>query len=139
MNQVARWIVLVPAVFIASSLTFGLLTLLWNVVANLNIVPQSDVISLGLANFGINAVSAAAGVAAGAALLPLVKGRSATVAAGVSVAVAIGLLAWAFAGGSPLGMSIGWHAWSTVGWVVGAAAAAVGIQNQANGASARAT
>ena len=134
MNQVIRWIVFVPAVFLASALTFALMTLLWNVVANFNLVPQSDIISLGLANFGINAASAAAGVAAGAAVLPSVKGPAAIAAATVSVALALGLLAWAFAGDSPLGMSVGWHAWSTVGWVLGAAASAVGIRNEVKSA-----
>ena len=134
MNQVVRWIVLVPLVFLASALTFVLMTLVWHLVANFNIVPQSDIISVGLATFGINAASAAAGVASGAALLPSVKGHAAIAAATVSGATALGLLVWVFADNSPLGISVGWHAWGTVGWVLGAAASAVGIRNEAKSA-----
>ena len=125
MNQTLRWLLLVPVLFAASAVSFALLTLIWNVVANVNIVSQNDVISLGLANFGINAFSAAAGVAAGSAVVPSNKSKAASAAATMSVVVALALLVWAFARSSPLIMSLGWHVWCTVGWLVGAVWAAM--------------
>lgn len=136
MNYFFRWLLLVPALIGASTVCFALLTLLWNLVASLNIVPQTDIVSLGLANFGINVLSAAAGVAAGAALIPAYKGKAALVSASISVVVALVLLVWAANGGSPLSMSLGWHIWSTLGWIFGAIGSALGIRSNSSRAGA---
>ena len=138
-NHTVRWLLLVPVMFAASAGSFAFLTLIWNLVSNFNIVAQTDFISLGLANFGINALSAALGVAAGSALLPSSRAIGALVAAAISVFIALALLAWALIGNSPLSMALGWHVLSTVGWLIGATVAAISIRSNAKGTSVPAT
>ena len=89
------------------------ITLVWNLVATINIVPQNDFISVGLANFGINAVAAGLGVVAGSHLAPSMRTRTAWVLATLTVLFALVTLAYGAQFRASTSMSLGWHIWST--------------------------
>ena len=124
MSKTIKWILVAPVA------TWVALTLVWNLVASINIVPQNDLISLGLANFGINAIAPFAGIVVGSRMAPSSQQRTAAASSVALVAFAIALLAIGAQFRGALSMSFGWHIWSTFAWVVGAVAAAMQARGQ---------
>lgn len=130
MGNSIRWILVLPVAIATSVLCYIIFTLVWNITSSINIVPQSDLLSLGLANFGINAFSAGLGLYAGANLGPVNrKYRAAIGVASVYIIAATGLLILGFSSREKLHMSLGWHIWGTIAWVVGVGAGLVAAKN----------
>lgn len=124
-NSMTKWLLVLPA-FIAVTIVGWIgLTLVWNLVATINIVPQNDFISLGLANFGINAIASGAGVMAGVRLAPTMQQQTAITLATLTILFALAMLTFGAGFRASTSMSLGWHIWSTLAWVVGGVAAAV--------------
>ena len=125
MNNATKWFLVLPASIGATVAGWVAITLVWNLVVAINIVPQNDLIRLGLANFGINAISAWLGVVAGSQLAPSMRPQTALVLAAVSVLFALAVLAYGGLFRTSVSMSVGWHIWGTIAWVSGAVAAVV--------------
>ena len=132
MNNTVKWVLVIPASMAATIMGWICLTLVWNITATINIVPQNDLISLGLASFGINAGAAALGIVAGTYLAPAMRARTALVLATVTVFFALSMLVLFFVAtlryDVQLSMSPGWMIWSTFAWVAGAVAVAVQVR-----------
>lgn len=125
MNKSIKWLLVVPAAVLAIVATWVALTLAWNLVSLINIVPQNDLISLGLAGFGINAIAPYAGIVVSSRLAPTSQQLTAVVLAVILIGFAIATLAFGLQFRILTSMSFGWHLWSTFAWVVGSIAAAV--------------
>ena len=110
---------MVPVALVATVTAWVGLTLVWNLTSAINIVPQGDVVSVGLANFGINAFAAGIGVFAGANLAPVARKQTAVVLAVATILFAVAMLAFGAQFRATASMSFGWHIWSTFAWVVG--------------------
>lgn len=129
MHKAVRWILVAPAAVGAATLAFVALTLVWNLVRAVNIVPQDGLIDLALASAGINGVAAAAGVIAGARVAPRAPQWTAIVVAGVFVLIAILLLLLTNVIRPHLHISFGWHVFSSLAWIAGAVYAAYSFSN----------
>ena len=125
MSATTRWLLVLPAAIATTVACFLLFTLGWNLTSTISIVPQSDLISLGLANFSINAFSAGLGVLAAASVAPSSRRRAAIGVAGLYLLLAAGLLIWGVSARDTLRMSLGWHIWGTVAWAVGTVAGVI--------------
>jgi hypothetical protein len=129
MQKAVRWILVAPAAVGAAMLAFVALTLVWNVVRLVNIVPQDGLIDLALSSAGINAIASAAGVIAGAHVAPGARERTAITLAGVFMLIAILLMALANVIRPHLHISLGWYVFSSLAWIIGAACAAYSLSN----------
>jgi hypothetical protein len=122
-NNATKWALVVPVAVAATLAAWVGLTLVWNLTSAINVVPQGDVISIGLANFGINAFAAGIGVLAGAHRAPAMRRQTAVALAAATTLFAVATLAFGAQFRATASMSLAWHIWSTFAWVVGAAAA----------------
>ena len=125
MNNISKWLLVLPAAIAATVASWIALTIVWNLVATVNIVPQNDFISVGLANFGINALASGLGVVAGVHLAPTMQRQTAIVLAVLTVLFALTTLVFGAKFRTSASMSLGWHIWSTLAWAVGGVAAAI--------------
>lgn len=119
MKRNMLWILALPVALATTAFAWVLLAFFSNLNDAVNIVSQSDTISVAMANFGINSISAGLGIVAGAAIAP---GSRSKVAFGLGllyVVLAAATMAYGITMRDRLNISLGWHAWSTVAWVVG--------------------
>jgi hypothetical protein len=130
MSNTLRWVLVAPATIAATVGAFIGLTIVWNIVRLLNIVPQGGLIDLAFANAAVNALAAAAGVFAGARLAPRGAATVAVVTATILVLLAIVTLMLGSAFRAQVSMSIGWHVFSSVAWAAGAVGAAVAVHRE---------
>lgn len=129
MNPTARWLLVLPVALAATAVSWILLTLAWNITSTVNIVPQLDTISVGLANFGINAISAGLGVLAGTRMAPHHWSRTSIVLGAVYLKIAFVAIAYGVSARERISMSLGWHIWSTIAWVIGTIGGVLKAQN----------
>lgn len=124
MPNTLRWILVAPATLVATVGAYIILTLVWNLVRAINIVPQDGFIDLGLANLSINGLAAVAGVFVGARTAPCYRQITAIVMAALLVLLAVVTIALGSAFRANLSMSFGWHVFSSIAWIAGAGIAA---------------
>lgn len=137
MQKAVRWILVLPAAVGAAILAYIALTLLWNAVRIINIVPQDGLVDLALASAGINGFASAAGVAAGARVAPHGSHRAAVVLGAVFVLAAVVTLDLGYTFRAHLAMSFGWHVFSSLAWSAGAVVSAYVLAKAKPGPDAR--
>lgn len=125
MPNALRWILVAPAAVGATIIGFALMTLSWNVVRTLNIVPQEGILDLAMGNAWVNGTAAALGVVAGTHVAPGRSRSTSIVLAAVFALFAVLTLVVGNAFRDGTGMSLGWHVFSAIAWIAGAAIAAV--------------
>ena len=130
MPNTLRWILVAPATLGATVGVYIILTVVWNLVRAINIVPQDGIIDLGLGNLGINGFAAAVGVFAGARTAPYYRRLTAIVVAALLILLALVTIAVGSAFRANLSMSFGWHVFSSMAWIAGAITAALAMTKE---------
>lgn len=129
MKNMLRWALVLPVALAASGISWAILAFVWRLTDAVNIVSQSDTISIALVNFGINSISSGLGILAGAEAAPNVRPKAAVVLGAVYVGTAVATLVFGAGMRDTLHMSLGWHLWSTAACVLGSVIGTLAARN----------